>query len=139
MKFFIGIDVGTSSVRAGLFNERGELTDSRVEPITVHNTRADFYEQSSDEIWTAVCECVRHLQHLHTDADIVSIGFDATCSLVVLDDAFRPVSISPSNDSSLNVIMWMDHRAKDEGFDCENVSFDVYDLFTVIYFYSRLY
>ncbi|KAJ3086961.1 hypothetical protein HK102_012085 [Quaeritorhiza haematococci] len=58
---------------------------------------------------------------------ILAISFDATCSLVVLDGNFKPVSItapipasapsssspSPSKSASptRDVIMWMDHRA----------------------------
>lgn len=134
MKYYMGLDVGTSSVRAGLFDERGHLIDSKVEPIEVYNPRVDFYEQSSDEIWTAVCKCVKYLRDAHKTLDVVSIGFDATCSLVALDASFRPVSVSPEvrvstdekmaiNDSCKiadssfnvnNVIMWMDHRSKRE-------------------------
>lgn len=36
------------------------------------------------------------------------LGFDATCSLVVLDSEFRTLPVS---ESSRDVIMWMDHRA----------------------------
>ena len=42
------------------------------------------------------------------------IGFDATCSLVALDAADRPVTVSPSGDDQRNVIVWMDHRAIDQ-------------------------
>lgn len=114
---YIGVDVGTSSVRAGLFDQHGCLVASKIEPIEVYNPRVDFYEQSSDEIWSSVCKCVKFLRDTHADVQIVSIGFDATCSLVTLDASFGPVTVSPESvdkDSSMNVIMWMDHRAKDE-------------------------
>src|SRR5262249_55183720 len=39
------------------------------------------------------------------------VGFDATCSLVVLDSASRPLTVSNSGDPRRNVIVWMDHRA----------------------------
>jgi len=39
------------------------------------------------------------------------VGFDATCSLVLLDAADRPVTVSPTGDDRWNVIVWMDHRA----------------------------
>jgi FGGY-family pentulose kinase len=39
------------------------------------------------------------------------ISYDATCSLVALDAANRPITISPSGDPRWNVVMWMDHRA----------------------------
>lgn len=116
---YIGIDVGTSSVRAGLFDQHGRLVASKIEPIEVYNPRVDFYEQSSDEIWSCVCKCVKFLRDTHADVQIASIGFDATCSLVALDASFAAVTVSPESvdnkdSSSMNVIMWMDHRAKDE-------------------------
>jgi len=42
---------------------------------------------------------------------IKGIGFDATCSLVVLDQNEDPLTISPTNDNNQNIILWMDHRA----------------------------
>src|ERR1700676_511765 len=39
------------------------------------------------------------------------LGFDATCSLVVLDAAANPLTVSTSGDARRNVIVWMDHRA----------------------------
>lgn len=42
---------------------------------------------------------------------IRSIGFDATCSLVVVDEQFQPVSVSLSGNDEQNIVMWLDHRA----------------------------
>jgi FGGY-family pentulose kinase len=40
---------------------------------------------------------------------VKGIGFDATCSLVVLDASDAPVGVS--DDPKFDVIVWMDHRA----------------------------
>ncbi|MDU6750114.1 MAG: FGGY family carbohydrate kinase, partial [Bradyrhizobium sp.] len=48
---------------------------------------------------------------------IKGIGFDATCSLVVLDRQGAPVTVSSSGDPTRNVIVWMDHRALSEARD----------------------
>lgn len=42
---------------------------------------------------------------------IKGIGFDATCSLVAVDDGGDPVTISPTHDDDRNVVLWQDHRA----------------------------
>lgn len=50
-------------------------------------------------------------------AKIKGIGFDATCSLVVLDKNCNPISISDAFflvKDIPNIIMWMDHRAQAE-------------------------
>ena len=55
---------------------------------------------------------------MSSDKDFVQkikgIGFDATCSLVALDSAGDPVTVSPTQENQRNVIMWLDHRAIDQ-------------------------
>jgi FGGY-family pentulose kinase len=113
---FLGIDVGTGSVRAGLFDAAGRRLGMGVAPITIWRPDADFAEQSSDEIWRAIADAARQAL---TEADlsaetVAGIGFDATCSLVALDDHDRPVSVSPTGRDAQNVIVWMDHRATEQ-------------------------
>lgn len=38
--------------------------------------------------------------------EIAGIGFDATCSLVVLDEEGTPISVSHDKNDDRNVIMW---------------------------------
>src|SRR5690606_27581099 len=45
---------------------------------------------------------------------VAGIGFDATCSLVVLGPEGRPLTVSASGDPARNIIVWMDHRATDQ-------------------------
>lgn len=45
---------------------------------------------------------------------VQSIGFDATCSLVVVDEKYQPISVSLSGKDEQNIIMWLDHRAHAE-------------------------
>ncbi|MGK4455596.1 ribulokinase, partial [Klebsiella pneumoniae] len=47
-------------------------------------------------------------------ADVAGIGFDATCSLVVLDAKDHGVTVSPTDDDAMDTIVWMDHRATDQ-------------------------
>ncbi|KAJ7413140.1 hypothetical protein WISP_92783 [Willisornis vidua] len=42
---------------------------------------------------------------------IRGIGFDATCSLVVLDKQSQPLAVNCEGQNHRNVMMWMDHRA----------------------------
>jgi FGGY-family pentulose kinase len=110
---YLGVDVGTSSVRAGLFDERGERRGLGVHPIQIFRPAEDFAEQSSDDIVRAAGVAIRAAlaeAGAHAE-DVRGIGFDATCSLVALDEDARPVSVSPTGENERNVIMWMDHRA----------------------------
>lgn len=116
MKYYIGIDVGTGSARAGIFDENGNLLFKKAKKITTWEYEEVYREQSSDEIWENICEVVREVIELSKvdKKDIKGIGFDATCSLVALDENGDPVSLSKSLDNSRNVILWMDHRAEKE-------------------------
>lgn len=55
---FVGVDVGTNSARAGLFSSDGELVRHCSREIIVWNENGCL-EQSSDDIWAAVCFCVK--------------------------------------------------------------------------------
>jgi FGGY-family pentulose kinase len=116
MRHYVGIDVGTGSVRAGVFDARGIRLGMGVESISVSRPEADFVEQSSDDIWRAAGVAVRAaLAEADVSAETVAgIGFDATCSLVLLDGHDRPVTVSPGGDDRWNVIVWMDHRAMEQ-------------------------
>lgn len=114
--YFLGIDVGTGSARAGLFTAGGHMVSSAVKPIAMNRPRPDFVEQSSADIWKAVCEATRQTvsESGVNPTDIRGIGFDATCSLVAIDPSGGPVTVSPDGDDFWNVIVWMDHRAMEE-------------------------
>jgi D-ribulokinase len=110
---FIGVDVGTSSARAGVFDEKGSLLATARRPITVWHEAGNVVEQSSSEIWAACAASVRAAiaEAALPPSAVKGIGFDATCSLVVLDAAANPLTVSSSGDGQRNVIVWMDHRA----------------------------
>jgi D-ribulokinase len=113
---YIGVDVGTLSARAGVFDSDGRLLASARRPIAVWREPGDIVEQSSDDIWSAVTSAVREaIQESDLPPERVrGVGFDATCSLVALDRNARPLSVSPTDAPERNVIVWMDHRAVDD-------------------------
>ena len=57
--FFIGVDVGTQSVRAGLVTPYGTVVDTASQPIKTWNPEENIYEQSSDDIWNSVIKVVK--------------------------------------------------------------------------------
>jgi D-ribulokinase len=116
MSFYIGIDVGTGSARAGIFDADGVLKASAKREITLWHEPGDVVEQSSENIWQAIAASVREAMAGAKVApdEVGGIGFDATCSLVLIDADDRPVTVSRSGDPSRNIIVWMDHRATDQ-------------------------
>lgn len=114
--YVIGIDVGTGSARAGVFTTDGVMVGMAKCPVFIHREGATTVEQSSDDIWQAVVKSVRDAmkisgvmaEHVH------GIGFDATCSLVVLGDHGVPLPVGDPHHPERNVIVWMDHRALEQ-------------------------
>ncbi|GAB5371088.1 hypothetical protein AAMO2058_001549500 [Amorphochlora amoebiformis] len=130
-EYFMGADCGSGSVRVGVCNSDGKLLGSHVVPISTNNPRVDYYEQSSDEIWSCLCKAAKAVMSKLKDvtpAKIKGIGFDATCSLVVLDKKDRPISVSLGRtikDDNWNIIMWRDHRAYKETEDINATKHEV--------------
>ena len=57
-QFFIGVDVGTGSVRAGVFDGIGKMHGAAVRPLQIWKPAADFVEQSSEDIWNRCVETI---------------------------------------------------------------------------------
>ncbi|GAB5575128.1 FGGY carbohydrate kinase domain-containing protein isoform X2 [Prionailurus iriomotensis] len=109
--YYVGVDVGTGSVRAALVDQRGVLLAFADQPINQWEPQFNHHEQSSEDIWAA-CGVVTKKVVQGIDVNrIRGLGFDATCSLVVLDKQFRPLPVNHEGDSHRNIIMWLDHRA----------------------------
>jgi D-ribulokinase len=111
--YVIGVDVGTGSARAGVFDLAGHMIASAKQDITLFQASGSVVEQSSNEIWEAVCMAVKAAmaQSGVLPDQVTGIGFDATCSLVVLGEGGQPLPVGPTNEPERNIIVWMDHRA----------------------------
>ncbi|XP_055091111.1 FGGY carbohydrate kinase domain-containing protein isoform X3 [Symphalangus syndactylus] len=110
-RYYVGVDVGTGSVRAALVDQSGVLLAFADQPIKKWEPQFNHHEQSSEDIWAACCVVTKKVVQGIDLNQIRGLGFDATCSLVVLDKQFRPLPVNQEGDSHRNVIMWLDHRA----------------------------
>lgn len=115
MRYYVGVDVGSQSVRASLVDPDGAVMRTAVNPIKIWSPLDNYYQQSGEDIWNACAlsckKIVKDLGHMDT---IGGMGFVATCSLVVLDKDHKPLAVFPKGDPHQNVVMWMDHRAKEQ-------------------------
>lgn len=115
LEYFVGVDVGTGSARACLIDAHGEILAVTTQAITKWEPRPDYFNQSSTEIWDAVCSCVKlAVAQAQVDpAQIRGLSMDGTCSLVVLREGTdEPVAVGPDfAENDQNILLWMDHRA----------------------------
>jgi ribulose kinase len=82
---------------------------------------ARIFEQSTTDIFDAICRCVQDVlrESGANKGDVKGIGFDATCSLAVIDTNGNPVCVSKGKGvcgeiGERNIVLWADHRAEDE-------------------------
>ncbi|TNH38361.1 FGGY-family carbohydrate kinase [Paracoccus haeundaensis] len=113
-RYLIGIDVGTGSARAGVFDATGAALGTGKCDIAMHRPDGVIAEQSSAQVWDAVCTATRAAvtQAGIDPARVAGIGFDATCSLVVVGD--MPLGVGDPAHPDRDIIVWMDHRAVDQ-------------------------
>lgn len=126
-RYVIGVDVGTGSARAGLFDLTGTMLASAVEPIQTWRPKPDFVEQSSEDIWRAIGKTIRESLRAAEipPQEVIGVSFDATCSLVVLDANNAPLPVNDEGDPARNIIVWMDHRAIEETEEINAGGYDV--------------
>ena len=61
MPFILSLDEGTTSARAALYDESGQLVAMEANPITCHYPQPGWVEQDALEIWQSQLAAARHL------------------------------------------------------------------------------
>jgi ribulose kinase len=120
--YYIGIDVGTGSVRASLVDASGKTVAASVQETKTWRDplNSKIFEQSTTDIWNAIGLATKScLKTSGLDpSSVKGIGFDATCSLAVTDFEGEPVSVTKGatlgQHGERNIILWADHRAERE-------------------------
>jgi FGGY-family pentulose kinase len=114
--YVLGIDVGTGSARAGIFTIDGRIVGTDKCATRIYREGGTIVEQSSEDIWQAVVKSVRGALAASgvRPGDVKGIGFDATCSLVVLGENGAPLPVGDPRHPERNIMVWMDHRALEQ-------------------------
>ncbi len=99
---FMGIDVGTTSVKTAVFNERLEQLLSLNADYTL-DAHGEFVEFDGEAYWNIVrSEIEKVKKHLSVDA----LAIDTQCETLILTDE-NGVPVRPA-------IVWLDNRATEE-------------------------
>ncbi len=108
MRLLAGLDVGTTAVKAGVFDERGRLLSVGVEQYALRHPAPDRAELDPEVWWTASRAALRSaLAAPGVDASaVVAIGVSSQGETVVPVDA-RGRAVGPA-------LVWLDNRAADE-------------------------
>ncbi len=106
--YLLGIDFGTESCRAGVFDSAGHCLAAEATTYKLEHPRPGWAEQNPEEWWSALVESVsKAMRSAGVAGDsIAGLCADATtCTVVALDGSGR--HLRPA-------IMWMDVRAADQ-------------------------
>jgi ribulokinase len=102
---FLGVDVGTQSLRAGLFTSAGRALAIVGSPLKTTFPRPTWAEQHAQSWWDALCQVVPSclVQADVEAAQVAALALDATSSTVLAADA--------AGEPLRPALLWMDQRA----------------------------
>ncbi len=102
MKYLLGADIGTTSLKAALFDEAGNLLGSVTKDYTLI-TKGDRVEFPAEEYWNLFSEAYAELTK---GKEVTALAIDTQCeTMIVADENGKPL---------MNAIVWLDNRAADE-------------------------
>jgi len=93
--YLLGIDIGTTAVKAILASTDGELVDEASAGNTLSSPKAGWAEEETNQWWDNVGQVCRCLREQNPEADIVAVGVSGMVPTIVLLDADNK-SLRPS-------------------------------------------
>lgn len=103
---YIGIDLGTSGVKAILLNEQGEVVASQTEKLTVSRPHPLWSEQDPEQWWLATDRALKALSKQHSLSTVRALGIAGQMHGATLLDSQQQV-LRPA-------ILWNDGRCGEE-------------------------
>lgn len=103
MNYYLGIDIGTTSVKAVAFSEQGQVIANFSFSYAIHHPHPNWSEQNPEEIFEAVIKGINKVvQTLSTDTPLFVSFSAAMHSLIAADDKGNLLT---------QCIIWADNRA----------------------------
>ena len=106
MKYYIGVDIGTTSTKAVLYDQNANVINKFQQGYRLYRNQDGMAEQDPEEIVQAVLQMIHDAAGLtHEDGNqLTSVSFScANQSLILLDQDHQPIS---------RVMTWADTRAR---------------------------
>jgi xylulokinase len=105
-KLVVGIDIGTSSVKAGLFDLEGRKVAISRAHYGINSPHSEWAEQDPEEWWEGTKEVLNKVMDGIDPSSVDGVGLSGQCPGHVLVDG--------SENAIGNAIIWRDRRAKGE-------------------------
>jgi xylulokinase len=102
--YFLGIDIGTSSTKVGLWRADGTLITRASASYTLQRPHPTWADIPAADWWQATCETVQQVTREVDATEIGGVGVDGLgWALVPVDDRGQPLA---------NAMIWLDRRAE---------------------------
>ena len=102
MQYYLGVDIGTTSVKAVAFDASGKVLLKQAVTNTTIHTKENYSEQDPEEVFIAVMFCIDTvITQLKNKPQFISFSA-AMHSLIAVDENGKALS---------NCILWSDNRA----------------------------
>jgi len=108
MKCILGIDTGTTSVKAVLFDSIGAVIQAGQQEYPIHYPQRSWVEQNPEDWWTVLTQILQEIITSLADRNlqILAIGVSSQAPVfIALDESGRPLD---------RAMIWMDRRAEEE-------------------------
>jgi gluconokinase len=104
INYMLGIDIGTTSTKAVLFSEKGDVIQQENIGYPLYTPDMSTAEQDPEEIFQAVLQAISKITKKHADKKLSFISFSSAMhSLIAMDESDQPLT---------PVITWADNRSE---------------------------
>ncbi|WP_144554398.1 gluconokinase [Bacillus sp. X1(2014)] len=102
--YMLGLDIGTTSTKAVLFSEKGEVIQQENIGYPLYTPDISTAEQDPEEIFSAVIKAISNIMKHHPQKEISFISFSSAMhSLIAMDENDQPLT---------PCITWADNRSE---------------------------
>lgn len=107
-QYLLGLDVGTTSIKAALFQTDGRLVAVQNENYTLLTPRPDYVELPPQTYWETLCKLVRRL------LGAAKAEANEVLSLAISSQGETLVCLDAQGQPTRDAIVWMDNRSERE-------------------------
>jgi len=102
--YMLGVDIGTTTTKAVLFDEHGKVIQQHSIGYPLYTPDISTAEQNPDEIFQAVIQVITNIMKHHSDKPLLFVSFSSAMhSIIAVDE--NDIPLTP-------VITWADNRSE---------------------------
>jgi xylulokinase len=108
MNFFLGIDVGTSGVKAALVDEKGDVRETTTTPLPLSTPQPGWAEQNPQDWWGSTVRAITKLLHK------TRVGPTKIAAIGLSGQMHSSVFLDKKNGVIRPALLWCDGRTTEE-------------------------